>query len=121
MQWGLKRDKNFPDVPVASELASNDIDRRAIELISAQMDVGRSYYLPPGVPKERIEALRAAFRATIDDPGFRRDAEQLHLDVDYASGEEMRKIISGILSVPPSVIGRLREKLGGLLDAMGSD
>lgn len=121
VQWGLKRDKDWPDVPLAFELTSNDLNRRGIELISAQMDVGRSYYLPPGVPTERVQALRAAFRATVEDAGFLRDAEKIHLDVDYASGEEMQKIISDILTVSPQVVDRLRHNLGGMLDAMGSN
>jgi tripartite-type tricarboxylate transporter receptor subunit TctC len=121
IQWGLQRDRDWPDVPLASELTSDDLDRRGIALISAQMDVGRSYYLPPGVPQERIGALRLAFRQTIEDPAFKVDAEKIHLNVAYASGEEMQKIISDILTVSPQVVARLRENLGDILNALGSD
>ena len=121
VQWGLKRDRDWPDVPLASELTSDELDRQGIELISAQMDVGRSYYLPPGAPAERVQTLRDAFRATVQDPGFLRDAEKIRLNVAYASGEEMQKIISDILTVSPRVVERLRQNLGEMLDAMGSD
>jgi tripartite-type tricarboxylate transporter receptor subunit TctC len=121
IQWGLKRDRDWPDVPLASELARNELDREGVELISAQMDVGRSYYLPPGVPPNRVAALREAFSAVIADPAFQRDAEKVRLNVAYASGNEMQKIIRDILSVSPDVVANLRSNLGDMLDAMGSD
>lgn len=107
-QWGLRREKLWANVPLASELAKNDIDRRALEVLSAQMDIGRSYYLPPGVPKDRVAALRNALRNTVQDASFKADAKKARAEIRYASGPETEKMIAAVLAAPKNVLDRLK-------------
>jgi tripartite-type tricarboxylate transporter receptor subunit TctC len=116
VQWGLRREKIWPDIPLASELAKNAVDKKAVEVLSSQMDFGRSYYLPPGVPRDRVTALRVALKKTIGDAKFLASAKKLKMEIRYASGEATEKMIADVLAAPKSALTRLKEvmvKRGG--------
>ena len=49
---------------------------------SAPLGFGRPYAAPPGVPAERIAALRAAFAATFKDPQFLADCKKQGVECD---------------------------------------
>lgn len=110
-QWGLKREKDMPDVPTVGELATTPIDKQAVEVLAAQIDIGRSFYMPPGVPPDRVKALRAAFDATVKDPGFLAAAKKSHSKIVYGSGEEMEHVIAGVLDVPKQAVERLQKAM----------
>src|SRR5258705_2636433 len=64
-QVGLKRDGELADVPLLIELASNDRDRQLMTFVSAETAISRMLVTTPGVPPERVMALRRAFDATM--------------------------------------------------------
>lgn len=76
-----------------------------------QYDFQRPLSLPPGTPKERIATLRAAYKATLEDPEFLADAKKSRLIINYVPGEEIEKIVHEILTIPPEVKASL-QKLG---------
>ena len=55
--------------------------------------MGRSLATPPGVPKDRLEALRAAYDKMIADPSFKADVEKLRLVLDPLPGAELQEEI----------------------------
>jgi tripartite-type tricarboxylate transporter receptor subunit TctC len=110
-QWGLKREKELPDVPTVGEIATNPLDKKAVEVLAAQIDLGRSFYMPPGVPADRVKALRVAFDATVKDPGFLADAKKSRSEIVYASGEEMERVIASVLDVPKEAVARLQKAM----------
>ena len=40
-------------------------------------NIGSAFFLPPGVPKDRIKILKEAFRKTFQDPEFHKTFRQL--------------------------------------------
>src|SRR5712671_728647 len=56
------------DAPSVEDLARNADDRRVIELVVSGTQLGRPLFITPGVPEDRVKALRAAFDATMNDP-----------------------------------------------------
>ncbi len=110
-QWGLKREKDLADIPAVGELARTALDRKAIEVLAAQMDLGRSFFLPPGVPADRVAALRKAFEATVKDKVFVAEAKKADSDILYASGQEMEQVVAGVLDAPPEAIARLKDAM----------
>src|SRR4051812_18870675 len=58
------------DTPSLEKLVQNPAERAVIELIASAAHLGRPITLNPGVPEERVAALRAAFLATMADPAF---------------------------------------------------
>jgi tripartite-type tricarboxylate transporter receptor subunit TctC len=73
--------------------------------------MARPLFAPPGVPPERIAALRSAFDATMRDPQFLAEAERIGLDVNPLSGEGITALIRQVQATPQPVVDRLRELL----------
>ena len=111
VQIGLRKASDLPDVPLLMDVAANDLDKAALRLLSAPTTIGRPFFAPPGVPAERVKALRAAFNAMVKDTAFLEEAKKLNLDIDAVSGEDLQKIVSEIIDAPAPVKKRLAELL----------
>jgi hypothetical protein len=108
VQIGLKRHPDLPDVPLMSELAKNDNDRKIMEFMSADVALSRSVVTTPGVPLERVVALRRAFDATMKDPQFLAEAAKTKMDISPISGEEAQKIAAAIIDTPAPILARVK-------------
>ena len=111
-QAALTPDAKLGNVPVATELARSEADRLALRLFLARVQLGRPLVLPPGVPSERVSALREALSDTIRDPQFLRDAERQELNVDYISGPDIAGAIASAYQTPKEVVERTVSALG---------
>lgn len=106
-QVGLKRSRELPDVPLFMDYAQNNLDRSALRLFSAAATIGRPLFSTPDVPKDRVEALRRAFDATMKDVSFLEAAAKSGLDIEPVSGVELQRIVDEIVSTPKNVTERL--------------
>jgi tripartite-type tricarboxylate transporter receptor subunit TctC len=82
-----------------------------MELVYSQQVFGRPYILPPGVPADRVAALRAAFVETLRDPELLAVAEAMKLDISLVSGEELQKKVEELYSAPPDIVERAKRAL----------
>ncbi len=114
VQIGLTKDKELPDVPLLMDLATAPDDRAALKLLSAPTTIGRPIFTTPGVPQERVEALRAAFDVTMKDPAFLATAAKANMDLNPVSGDELQRIVAELFATPPSAVQRLKEILAPL-------
>jgi tripartite-type tricarboxylate transporter receptor subunit TctC len=113
VQVGLKKEPELPDVPLMTELATSDEDRQVLEFMSSGSQIGRSLFAPPGVPADRIAALRTAFDAMIKDPAFIEAAAKRKLVVAPTPGPEIEAIIRKVVASSPEVIKRASAFGGG--------
>src|SRR5262245_3569832 len=104
IQVALARDPLFPDVPAVGEFAKDARTRQIIELLVAPQQMDRPLLVPPGVPAERVAALRAAFHATMTDPGFIAEAARQHLELKELDGDAVARMIDAAYALPPDVI-----------------
>jgi tripartite-type tricarboxylate transporter receptor subunit TctC len=111
VQIGLRKAPDLPNVPLLMDVASNDLDRAAMRLLSAPTTIGRPFFAPPNVPADRVKALRAAFASMIKDKAFLEEARKLNLDIDFVPGEELQKIVADIIDAPADVKKRLADVL----------
>jgi tripartite-type tricarboxylate transporter receptor subunit TctC len=110
-QYGLKRHAELPDVPSMLELATREPDRQALALLVARTEYGRPYFLPPDVPRERVQALRRAFDATMKTEAFVADVAKLKTDVDPMTGEEVQALVAQLSRTAPDIVARVRAAL----------
>ncbi|MDE2473711.1 MAG: hypothetical protein KGO48_01540 [Alphaproteobacteria bacterium] len=108
LQIGLNKLKELPNVPSALDLVSGH-DREVLELILIRQEMGRPFALPPGVPADRIAALRRAFDATLKDTGFVAEAQKLNLEIDPLTGEEIAGLLQKAYGAPKAVIAEAAE------------
>ena len=101
MQIALEKDPEFAHVPFALDFVKNDADRAVMQLYLTQKTVARPMLAPPGVPADRIAALRTAFAALATDQQFLADGAKAKLDVAPVTGPEVDKVIALITSASP--------------------
>jgi tripartite-type tricarboxylate transporter receptor subunit TctC len=94
----------LPDTPSIMEVAHDADQRAALKLILSRQMMARPYVAPPGIPPERLKALRAAFDATMTDPEFLADAQRQDLEVRPVSGAEADALINELYASPPGVV-----------------
>lgn len=113
VQFGLQPEPELVrmGVPFVLDLIKNDDDRKLMEAACAPLAAGRPFTLPPGVPADRVAAMRKATIATFNDKAFKDEASKQGLDVDNVrTGEQLVELITRIYrDTPPSVVERLRK------------
>ena len=107
------RHPQFPDTPLASELAPDERARLIVALIESPYRLARPYIAPPGVPADRMAALRKAFMETARDPEFLAEAKKLDLDVSPLDGDEIRQLVLDMAAAPADTRAYLRGLLMG--------
>jgi tripartite-type tricarboxylate transporter receptor subunit TctC len=104
LQIGLKKEPELQHVPLFLDLVTSENDRQIILLVSRSVTVGRPLMTAPGVPADRVAALRGAFAATMKDPAFVADAKRSRLNVNPTSGKALQKVVTDIVNTPPEII-----------------
>jgi tripartite-type tricarboxylate transporter receptor subunit TctC len=113
VQVGVKRSPELPDIPTLQDLAKNEADRQVLTFISADTAISRPLVTGPGVPPERVEALRRAFDAVMKDPEFLAEAEKSKTDISPMTGEEAQKIAEATINAPADVRSRASKLIEG--------
>jgi tripartite-type tricarboxylate transporter receptor subunit TctC len=109
---GLKRDPALPGVPALGEFAKSDLDRNLIEFITFRQEIGRPIVAPPGLPADRVAALRKAFDAAMREPDLIEEAQRLHMEINWLPGDIVERGIVRMNRTSPEVIARVREMFG---------
>lgn len=113
LQYGYQRHSDLPNVPLLMDFAKNDEDRQALSLLMARQEFGRPFLGPPGIPSERLDALRRAFDKTMSDTQFKQDAEKLRLEVSPLTGEQVETLVKQLAATPQPVVDRVNKLLAG--------
>ena len=111
LQMALVRHPELPDVPLITEFAKTKSERDQMDLIFARQTMGRPYLLPPGVPKDRVAALRKAFMATMKDPKFVAAAKKTKREINPVSGEDVQKLIVKVLATPAKTVAAAQKNI----------
>jgi tripartite-type tricarboxylate transporter receptor subunit TctC len=104
LQLAAQKLDELPDVPLVTDLAESADQRTALKLIVSRQTMARPYVAPPGVPAERVRALRAAFDATMKDPAFLAEAKRQDLEVRPVSGLEADALLKEVYATPPAIV-----------------
>ena len=104
LQLGDRRVPELGDVPTVLDVAGNAERLGILKLIIARQTMARPYVTPPGIPPERLAALRKAFDATMADPEFLADAKRLELDVRPLTGAQADVLISQVYATSPDIV-----------------
>jgi len=112
LQANRKNHPDLPNIPQAIKFAKTEEGRKMIEVgIHGDSDIVRTYTLPPGTPKDRVQTLRKAFEATLKDSEFLADAKKSRVNVDPIPGDEIEKDISALFKLDPALVTKLKEVL----------
>jgi tripartite-type tricarboxylate transporter receptor subunit TctC len=99
----------LPNVPLAITYAKTEEARRILEVaVHNDSVLVRSYTLPPGTPKDRVQILRRAFQDTLRDPAFLAEAEKARLEIAPVTGEEIERTVASLFKLDPATSARLK-------------
>jgi tripartite-type tricarboxylate transporter receptor subunit TctC len=108
VQFSIKRHVELPDLPTAVDLARNDEERQVLSAIMNAAEVGTAFFTTPGVPADRLAALRRAFDATMKDADFLAEVEKIRLGVNPITGEELQKLVAEVSDLSPALLDKVR-------------
>lgn len=103
VQLALEKSSDLPNVPLIADMAKTTEQKQIIKLIFARQVVGRPYIAPPGIPKDRLAALRKAFMDTMTDKDFLADAEKSKLEISPVSGDKVESLVKEVYETPADV------------------
>jgi tripartite-type tricarboxylate transporter receptor subunit TctC len=104
LQMGMAKHPELPDVPMAQDFVSDPVKKQVLELILLRQEFGRPIAAPPGVPADRVAALRTAFQDTLTDPDFLADAQKVLMEIDPLTGEEMARMLVDAHATPKAIV-----------------
>ena len=113
VQIALQKHPDLPNVPLLLDLAKDDQTRNVIKVIAASQEFARPFAAPPGLPPERLAALRTAFDATMKDPAFLADAKRLGVEVRPVSAARVTELVGELYKIPPDQIAKAKAAVGG--------
>jgi tripartite-type tricarboxylate transporter receptor subunit TctC len=112
IQMGPKTTDEFGKVPSVFDYVNTENDRKVLELHFKQILLGRPLAGPPGMPSERLAALRTAFMDTMKDPAFLADAQRANIDIDPVTGDQVEQLLAQFAKYPKSVIDKAKAVIG---------
>jgi tripartite-type tricarboxylate transporter receptor subunit TctC len=110
VQFGLEpiNDPRLKGVPLLTDLVQDEGDRKIARVYSTVAMLGRPMLVGPGVPKDRLEALRAAYGAMVNDPAFLADAKKQRIDIKPISGTKIQAMVNDMWVLDVKLSNRLR-------------
>jgi tripartite-type tricarboxylate transporter receptor subunit TctC len=111
VQYGPKV-AELPDVPYLKDLIPSDEGKQMITFVELASQVGKGFFLPPGVPADRVAALRSSFMATMKDEAFLAAAAKVNAEINPIPGEALQQTVDRALTTPESVLAKMRDYLG---------
>jgi tripartite-type tricarboxylate transporter receptor subunit TctC len=93
------------DVPRAADVVKTERGKQIVSLIDALSQLGRLTAAPPETPKERVEALRDAYMAALQDPAFLAEAKKMGLPIEPARGDKVKELVVAALNQSPETVG----------------
>jgi len=113
VQFSLRRDSAWPNVPLAQELTTDPEAQRIFRFLAAPSTVGRGFNLPPGTPPDRVAAMREAFEKTVKDPAFVAEAHAKQLPLDWVPAKELEAAINETVHAPKSLVDKVEKLFAG--------
>ena len=115
LQTGRKRDPRAADTPTIFELMdqyrTTDINRRAVEVLTAGEEFGHPMMAPPGTPADRVQILREAYLKAMGDPELIAEAQKARWVIEPVPGDELQAVAERIMVQPPQVVEQVKRIL----------
>src|SRR5206468_3921802 len=106
VQLALEKHPELPDVPLVTDLAKTDEQRQILKLIFARQVMGRPFLAPPGVPEDRLAALRKAFMDTLADKELLAESEKAELEINPVPGEKIQALVTEVYQTPKAIAAK---------------
>jgi tripartite-type tricarboxylate transporter receptor subunit TctC len=100
------------DIPAARDMVRGEDKLALISLMEALCGLARLTAAPPGVPADRLEVLRTAYRRALEDPKLLERAAKLQIPIVSLYGEDVAARVAAALDQPAGNLAIVTEILG---------
>jgi len=111
VQIALNKSQELAQAPLILDFADTERKRQILRLVLSRQPMARPFAAPPGLPQDRLRALRKAFDATMADPEFLAEAKHRGLEVNPVSGSEIDRLVDELYSTPPDIVAETRRMI----------
>ena len=111
VQVGFEKEPDLPQVPLLLDLVNDEDRKGVIRVVSLPTALGYGHWVAPGVPKDRVAALRAAYAAAMKDPEFLKETEKTGMVIRIQAGETLDGLVRQVVTAPKSVLDRTAQIL----------
>jgi tripartite-type tricarboxylate transporter receptor subunit TctC len=98
-------------VPSARQYAKTPKQQQMLRVLESPLAVGQAFYVAAGVPQDRVQALRGAFKSMLADREFKAEAEKMQLYIDPSTPEEVTDAVAKVYETPKEVFAELNALL----------
>lgn len=109
------RIKAIPKVPSITEFGRTDDEKTFLGIYTSSGTIGRALVFPPGVPADRVAALRAAYEKTIRDPEFLAEVKKRNILFAPMSGPDLQAYVDKYMKTPAAQVAAARKIYSELL------
>ena len=103
----------FDKIPDLESFAKSDVERKILQMFRSFRQAGQSFFLPPGVPADRVQILRESMRKTLSDPDFLKEYQKISAEAPSPLMPEALEKVIRELPRDPSAIGLFNKLAGG--------
>ena len=111
VQTGMRKFADYPAVPLLRELAQNPDEQAVFDFFSAGIALARPVCMAPGVPEQRVQALRRAFDAAMADKELLSEAARSGLEISPMPGAELQRLIGAMIATPKPILDQVRQAI----------
>jgi tripartite-type tricarboxylate transporter receptor subunit TctC len=112
LQETLTPHPELPKVPLAINLAKTDEAKKLIRtVVQVHGPTVRPFVVPPGTPKDRVQALRKGFMDALKDPELLAEAKKANLEIKPIDGAEVERGVNEIFTLDAGLVAKLKEIL----------
>lgn len=108
VQYSLHRHRELPDVPMSWELGRTPEEQQILRIVASATEVGKMILAPPGLPADRVAALRRAFDATMKDPEFIEELNSNRVELDSIPGENLQRLVTELAATPAAMVDKIK-------------
>jgi tripartite-type tricarboxylate transporter receptor subunit TctC len=111
VQVGFEKEPDLPQVPLLLDLVNDEDRKGVIRVVSLPTALGYGHWVAPGVPKDRVAAMRAAYAAVMKDPEFLKETEKTGMVIRVQAGETLDGLVRQVTTAPRAVLDRTAQIL----------
>lgn len=111
VQLSLSKHPELPDAPLVTDLARTPEQKAMLRLVFARQVMGRPFAGPPGIPADRLAALRKAFMDTQKDAAFLEEAKKAMIEITPVPGEDIEALVKEAYATPKPIVDKVAELL----------
>jgi tripartite-type tricarboxylate transporter receptor subunit TctC len=112
IQVGTEKEPDLPNVPLLTDLVKPGEARQIADLVTMPVAIGYNEWMAPGVPKDRVQAMRAAYAAVLKDPALLAEAKKEQLEIRPKTGDQLGALVKDAARIPKPVLEKTKAILG---------